>query len=92
VRSLIGPTFDTFDNALFFQWKPKMDTLKKQIAEYLQLKEDIKRMMERKNQLEKNICSTMDEHEITSFELPNGSFLNYKVKESLTLDKKSKNK
>jgi len=65
----------------------KMDLLKRQVAEYCTLKEYLKRMTERKNQLEKAICSTMDEFEITTLELPNGSNLNYKVKETLSLTK-----
>lgn len=70
-----------------------MDQLKKQIAEYCMLKEDIKKMTERKNQLEKAICSTMDEFEISTVELPNGDSLNYKVKETLSLTKeKTKSK
>ena len=68
-----------------------MDQLKKQVAEYVQLKEDLKKITERKNQLERAICSTMDEFEISTLELPNGSFLNYKVKETLSLVKE-KNK
>jgi len=64
-----------------------MDILKKQVAEYCALKEDLKRMTDRKNQLEKLICSTMDEFEISTLELPNGSNLNYKVKETLSLTK-----
>jgi hypothetical protein len=72
-----------------------METLKRSVAEYVLLKEDLKRMTDRKNQLEKAICSTMDEFEITTFELPNGNSLTYKVKESLSMIKektKAKNK
>lgn len=70
-----------------------MDLLKKQVSEYCMLKEDLKKMTERKNQLEKTICSTMDEFDISTLELPNGNVLNYKVKESLSLTKeKSKAK
>ncbi len=64
-----------------------MDVLKRQVAEYVTLKADLKRMTDRKNQLEKTICSTMDEFEIDTFQLPDGSNLNYKVKESLSLSK-----
>lgn len=65
-----------------------MDLLKRQVAEYCTLKEDLKRMTDRKNQLEKAICATMDEFEIATLELPNGNGnLNYKVKESLSLTK-----
>lgn len=64
-----------------------MDALKRQVAEYCALKEDLKKMTERKNQLEKSICSTMDEFEISTLELPNGNSINYKVKESLSLTK-----
>jgi hypothetical protein len=64
-----------------------MDALKKQVAEYVQLKEELKRMTDRKNQLEKLICSTMDEFDIDTLQLPNGSNLNYKVKETLSLTK-----
>lgn len=70
-----------------------MDLLKKQVAEYVALKEELKRMTDRKNQLEKAICSTMDEFDISTLELPNGSNLNYKVKETLSLTKeKTKSK
>jgi len=70
-----------------------MDQLKKQVAEYVQLKEDLKRMTERKNLLEKAICSTMDEFEISTLELPNGNSINYKIKETLSLTKeKTKSK
>jgi hypothetical protein len=64
-----------------------MDALKKQVAEYVSIKEDLKRMTDRKNQLEKLICSTMEQFEIDSLLLPNGSNLNYKIKETLTLTK-----
>lgn len=64
-----------------------MDVLKKQVAEYVQLKEELKRMTDRKNQLEKAICSTMDEFEISTLELPGGNSLNYRVKETLSLTK-----
>ena len=71
-----------------------MDNLKKQVAEYCKLKDDLKIMTERKNTLEKSICSIMDEFEISTLELPSGGSLNYKVKEtlSLTKEKQKKNK
>lgn len=62
-------------------------TLKKQVAEYCSLKEDLKKMTDRKNQLEKIICTTMDHNDVTTLELPNGNSLTYKVKESLSLTK-----
>jgi len=64
-----------------------MDILKRQVSEYCLLKEDIKRMTDRKNQLEKTICGTMDEFDVSSLELPDGKILNYRVKESLILGK-----
>ena len=64
-----------------------MDILKKQVSEYVLLKVELKKMTERKNMLEKSICSTMDEFEISTLELPNGESLNYRVKESLALTK-----
>jgi hypothetical protein len=64
-----------------------MDVLKREVAEYVALKADLKRMTDRKNQLEKKICSTMDEFEIDTLQLPDGSNLNYKVKETLSLTK-----
>lgn len=68
-----------------------MDLLKRQISEYVQIKEDIKKIMDRKKQLEKMICTTMDENQISTVELPDGMNLNYQVKEALTLTKE-KNK
>ena len=64
-----------------------MDILKRQVAEYCTLKTNIQEMTERKNQLEKTICATMDEFQIDVLELPDGKNLKYKIKESLTLSK-----
>ena len=64
-----------------------MDILKKQVAEYLAIKSDLKKMTERKNELEKTICSTMEEFDIDTLQLPDGNNLNYKVKETLSLTK-----
>lgn len=64
-----------------------MDVLKKHVTEYCALKEELKQITDRKNQLEKTICSTMDEFSIDTLQLPNGNALNYKVKESLVLSK-----
>ncbi len=64
-----------------------MDLLKQQITEYLQIKEDIKKITDRKKLLEKKICDTMNEYNVATFELPNGSNLNYQIKNALTLTK-----
>jgi hypothetical protein len=65
----------------------KMDLLKRQVTEYVGLKADLKTITERKNLLEKTICSAMDEFGVDTLQLPDGSNLNYRVKESLVLAK-----
>ncbi len=69
-----------------------MDVLKRQVAEFVAIKEELKKMTERKNQLEKTICSTMDEFELDGIELPDKSTLSYRIKETLTVKKESKKK
>jgi hypothetical protein len=64
-----------------------MDQLRKHVAEYIELKISIKKLTERKKILEKTICQTMGDSDVDTLELPDGSNLNYAVRESLTLAK-----
>ena len=64
-----------------------MDTIKQKINRYLQLKETLKSINEEKKELEKSICDTMADNNLTSIELPNGSVLNYSTKDSITVRK-----
>jgi hypothetical protein len=64
-----------------------MDELKNQVSEYTQIKEQLKKLMDRKKELEQIICSTMNEHEVSTIELSNGTNLNYNFKESLKFSK-----
>lgn len=64
-----------------------MEDLKSQVAEFTQIKESIKKLTERKKELEQIICVTMEENEVSTIELPNGSNLNHKVKDSLSISK-----
>ena len=64
-----------------------MESLKQEVIDYVQLKDEIKKLIDRKKNLEKHICLIMDQHNISALELPDGSNLNYLVKESLTLTK-----
>jgi len=64
-----------------------MEVLKRQIEEYIIVKEDLKKITDRKKQLEKTICTMMDENNISTVELRDGSNLNYQIKESLALTK-----
>lgn len=65
----------------------QMDRLKTQVTEYVALKDDLKRLTERKKLLEKSICNIMDDGDISTLELPDGTNLNYKVTETLSLTK-----
>lgn len=70
-----------------------MEQLKRQVDEYCSIKNELKKLTERKNHLEKSICSIMEEFDVTTLELSDGHSLNYKVKETLTLSKdKTKSK
>jgi hypothetical protein len=64
-----------------------MDTIKQKINRYIQLKESLKSMNEEKKELEKSICDTMSENNLTSIELPNGSVINYQTRESISIKK-----
>ena len=66
--------------------------LRKKVVEYVHVKEEIKKLMERKKVLEASICSTMSESETDTLELPDGTHLTHQVKESLTLTKERKGK
>lgn len=63
------------------------ELLKVEVDEYVKLKTDLKKMVDRKNQLEKNICSAMEKLDVDTLELPDGSNLNYKVRETSSLVK-----
>jgi len=64
-----------------------MDQLKKQVTELIAVKDEIKRLTERKKVLEKAICETMNHEDVDKLELPNGSTLTYQIKDVLTLKK-----
>jgi len=65
-----------------------VEELKKVVAEFINLKDEIKKATERKNLLEKKIVQEMQQLEVSAIELPNGSSLSCKVKESITVKKK----
>lgn len=74
-----------------------MDDIRSSVAEYHRIKEDMKRLGDRKKSLEAEICELMDRFEIESFELPDGTFLVFSSKQSLKPcknlgDKKGKSK
>ena len=69
-----------------------MDMLKKMVAEYVQLKQDLKTITERKKLLEKTICSNMDQMDVSVLEMPDGTKLNYSVKEAITVSKEKAKK
>jgi hypothetical protein len=64
-----------------------MDKLKPNVVRYLQIKEQLKSLMDEKKVLERTICETMAKHDVTTVELPDGKFLNYEVKESIAIKK-----
>lgn len=64
-----------------------MDSLKPEVARYLQLKEQIKTLTEQKKILERTITETMAKHDISTIELPNGQTLNYELKETINIKK-----
>lgn len=60
-----------------------MEDVKTSVAEYHRIKEDMKKLGDRKKLLEAEICKLMDQFEIESFELPDGTFLVFSSKHSL---------
>lgn len=68
-----------------------MDKLKPDVVRYLQIKDQLKSLIDEKKNLEKRICETMAKYNVTTVELPDGKFLNYEVKESIAV-KKEKDK
>ncbi len=69
-----------------------MESLKRDVVEYVQLKEDLKKLTDRKKVLEKNICMKMEQNDINTLDLGNGSTINYLVKEALTVTKEKARK
>lgn len=69
-----------------------MEALKREVMEYVQIKDELKRLMDRKKLLEGKICAVMDKYDLNTLELPNGSNLNYKVKEVLSFTKEKSKK
>jgi hypothetical protein len=69
-----------------------MEELKRNVSEYIRLKEDLKTITERKKTLEQNICSVMEEQGVSTLELTDGTKLNYRTRESLTFTKDKKKK
>jgi hypothetical protein len=69
-----------------------MDILKQRIAEYMEVKEIIKQSGDRKKILEKVICGIMSERSLDTVILPDGSNLNYLVKDIITVSKEKAKK
>ena len=64
-----------------------MDILQQRSNELVEVKEELKKQGDRKKLLEKIICTIMSERNLSTVELPDGTNLNYQVKDIITITK-----
>jgi hypothetical protein len=64
-----------------------MDSLKQKVNDYIQVKEQMKMLTEKKKLLETFICDTMNENKVNELILSDGSTLRYQLKENIKVEK-----